>query len=113
MKLSVRSPAEVVLDVARWPPRLAAILADVTRNEVAYLAGEAALFSQHLEAVEAAIVRRREEHEKADSRALRLALEGGSPKHSKGSERRPPGAPHELLTYTGPHPGEYHHATGS
>jgi hypothetical protein len=107
VKLNVRKPAEVVADVASWRARLEGILGGAERTELQYLAGQVALFSQALEVVERAVLRRREERQAADAKALELALRGPRVKESKGP-RLAPGAPQNSLTHTGPHPeGSY------
>lgn len=107
MKLHVRSPVEVVADVATWPARLEGIVAGLARAELEYLAAQVALFSVSFETVETAVLRRREERRAANTRALGLALRGPPAKESKGPGL-PPGAPQEPLTHTGPHPeGSY------
>ena len=103
----MRSPRDVVADVCTWPARLERFVAGAHQTELEYLAGQVALFGQALEGVERAVLRRREERQEAESKALALALRGPPTKESKGPERQP-GALHERLTHTGPHPeGSY------
>ncbi len=107
MKLNVRSAAEVIADVGTWAVRLGQMGADLTAEELHRLAGDVSLFGVQFEALERAVQRRRQERAETDARAVGLALKAQGGKQSKGPGRQP-GAPHEPLTHTGPHPeGSY------
>jgi hypothetical protein len=102
VKLAVRKPEEVVADVATWTARLEGIVSGAGRPELEYLAGQVALFSQALETVELAVLRRRAERQEQESRALGLAPKVEAAKDSKGPGRSP-GALHPH-SHTGPYP---------
>lgn len=103
----MRSPLDVIADVSTWPARLEAIAAGLSRDELEHLAGNVSLFSALFEPLEKAVLRRRQERQEAESKALELALRGPTAKESKGPGRSP-GALREPFTHTGPHPeGSY------